>query len=184
MQLRCQLEERCKTWQQTYESINFTANRLPQGLQPLQNFATIFAVRHAIYVADSCIVRSKDCFRFNSPTVESAATRRYAGLRFGLLILLRLASLLLAVVDISQKSKIKRNEVTLSIATVQGSFSVGNVTVDVARIAAFCRMAVVAKADLAQIGSMSLRRDRRYPIGNGRYVEQHERLARRVAEIK
>ena len=184
MQLRCQLEERCKTWRQTYESINFIANRLPQGLQPLQNFATIFAVCRDIYVSDSCIVRSKDCFRFNSPAVESAATCRYVGLRFGPLILLRLASLLLAVVDISQETKIKIHEVTLSIAIIQGSFSVGNVAVDVARIAAFYRMAAVAKADLAKIGSMSFGRGRRYPIGNGRYVEQHERLARRVAEIK
>jgi len=36
----------------------------------------------------------------------------------------------------------------------------------------------------AKIGSMSFWRDRRYPISNGWYVEQHERLARRMAEKK
>jgi hypothetical protein len=29
MQLRCQLEERCRTWRQTYESIDSITDRLP-----------------------------------------------------------------------------------------------------------------------------------------------------------
>jgi len=34
----------------------------------------------------------------------------------------------------------------------------------------------------AKISSMSFWRDRRYPVSNGWYIEQHERLARRLTE--